>query len=137
LEPWRKNLTRLIEEQGSPAIQRALGVRGPTVTRWKNGQRWPDPGMVLRICEAFDLTLDELYGVKRGQPAQRPSRLEVPGRPEVLELVERLQEAQEILVPYLREEDLKALHSARELARRSRAKVPRGAKRKTRQGDGG
>jgi len=75
MEPWRKALTALIKRHGQPQVVRALGVDTSTVSRWKSGERWPDPGMVLRICEALEVTPDQLYGVRPMEP--RPTRREL------------------------------------------------------------
>lgn len=69
LEPWRKNLAALIERFTQPVVMRALEVDKSTVSKWKTGDRWPEPGMVLRICAAFGVTLDQLYGIRGEQPA--------------------------------------------------------------------
>lgn len=63
-EPFRKALTALIKRLGQPEVVRALGVDTSTVSKWKSGERWPEPGMVLRICEALHVSPDQLYGFK-------------------------------------------------------------------------
>jgi transcriptional regulator with XRE-family HTH domain len=132
VEPWRRNLKRLIDERGVEAFMDSLGVKAPTVSRWRNGKRWPDPGMLIRICDAFELTPDELFGHGAGAPDHhaRPRRLDVPSRPEVVELALRLREAQEVVEPYLNDDDRKSLEVA--LARTRNALASR-RKGRTRQ----
>lgn len=101
-----------------------LGVSDAAVSKWLGGGSLANWRRLAAVCEALGKSADEILGLVA------PAADQAPGRPAVLELAERLQEAQEVLAPYLRAEDIKTL---RERSKRARAKVPR-AKGKIRQG---
>lgn len=58
-----KLMSTLRKRKGMTQQQLAdeLGVTTSAVSKWENGKNLPDTPVVTRICEFFDLTLDELF----------------------------------------------------------------------------
>lgn len=63
MEPWRENLSRLIERRGVTKVAQALGAPEATISRYKTGARWPSPGMLVRLCRELNVSADSLLGL--------------------------------------------------------------------------
>jgi transcriptional regulator with XRE-family HTH domain len=55
LRAWR--MRRFLTQKELAA---RVGVPYQTVQRWESGQRFPRPGHLRRLCEALEVTPDEL-----------------------------------------------------------------------------
>ena len=64
-------LRQLRCEQGvtQEALAERLGVSARTVSRWENGTTMPDLVMVVELAKAFGVSIPELVGGGRKEPA--------------------------------------------------------------------
>jgi transcriptional regulator with XRE-family HTH domain len=120
MEPWRKALTALIKKHGQPAVVAALKVDTSTVSRWKSGERWPEPGMVVRICDALKVTPDQLYGFKAVD--HRPTSAELKRAAAHLDAAKKL-----LVVSAAQEAEAAPLAAAGRQRVGKRSRRPRGA----------
>lgn len=51
----------VIAESQSDMCRLLGGVNGSTWNRWEKGTRYPDPVVMVRVCNDFGLTIDYLY----------------------------------------------------------------------------
>ena len=42
-------------------LAKATGLSQSAISRLEDGSRWPRKGTLLRVCNAFKLTIDELF----------------------------------------------------------------------------
>lgn len=61
-----KNLAALRKRRGLTQLQLAkmIGVSTSTVAMWETGRRKPDYHMIVRLCEFFAVSFEELLGVQ-------------------------------------------------------------------------
>ena len=61
-----KNLAVLRKKKGLTQVQfsKLFGVSTSTVAMWETGQRKPDYHTIVRLCEFFSVSFEELLGVK-------------------------------------------------------------------------
>lgn len=59
-----KKLKELREEKGylQKFVADKIGVRGNTLSGYENGTRSPDPEMIIRLAELYDVSTDYLLG---------------------------------------------------------------------------
>lgn len=62
-----EKLASLRKEKGmtQEAVAEKLGVSGQAVSKWENGNSYPDITMLPAIAELFDVTIDELLTGKK------------------------------------------------------------------------
>lgn len=94
MEPWRSGLKTAMQGFSDQSLAERLEVSEVAVWRWRNGERWPDPGMLVRLCRVLGVTPNEIYGLKK--VPRRP----LPGASAaaVAKVVKRLDEARAILL---------------------------------------
>jgi transcriptional regulator with XRE-family HTH domain len=74
-----QTLDRLLKREGwsSTRLARELGVAQATISRYRSGERAPDPDMLTRICRVSGLSADEILGLPtdREWPSHEVARL--------------------------------------------------------------
>lgn len=73
-----------------------LGVTTSAVSKWENGKNLPDTPVVTRICDFFDLTLDELFN-----PAETIERLQNETMEKKMEVIKKKWYQKKFLLPLL------------------------------------
>jgi len=63
-KPISKKLKELREEKGylQKFVADKIGVRSNTLSGYENGTRSPDPEMILKLAELYDVSTDYLLG---------------------------------------------------------------------------
>ena len=82
---FRENLQHLRATHNMTQEQLAmlLGVSRQSVTKWESEKSYPEMDKLLRMCQIFDCTLDELVqGDLTGRPVESAASV-VPGTPPV------------------------------------------------------
>ena len=54
------------------ALATELGITPQAVSKWENGQGFPDVSLLPKLAEIFSISLDELFGLKTPQAAEEP-----------------------------------------------------------------
>jgi len=54
------------------ALATELGITPQAVSKWENGQGFPDVSLLPKLAEIFSISLDELFGLKTAQAAEEP-----------------------------------------------------------------
>ena len=81
---FRDNLIHLRAANNMTQEQLAmlLGVSRQSVTKWEAEKSYPEMDKLLKMCQIFDCTLDDLVqGDLTGRPAAEPPKLSPTGRP--------------------------------------------------------
>jgi transcriptional regulator with XRE-family HTH domain len=62
---FSENLKRIRKENNLSQEQLAerLGVSRQSVSKWENGSAFPETDKIVQICDMFDISMDELFGV--------------------------------------------------------------------------
>lgn len=63
----------------------ALNVSNKTISKWENGNSMPDYSIILRVCQALDITLKELLDGRDSDKSEKNAYTDE----QVLELLER------------------------------------------------
>lgn len=45
-----------------------VGLKKSSISCWEKGKSLPDLATLYKLCKIFDISLDEMYGVKKEQP---------------------------------------------------------------------
>lgn len=114
-----ERLARLLtdHERTQSDLARELNKSRTALSEWKAGRSQPDLETFARLCQLLGVSADEVLGLTPTAAGNRP------GRPEVVELALRLREAQQVVEPYLSEDDRKALEEALSRTQRGLAAV--------------
>lgn len=65
-EQLRSNIEQIIQasHMSKKKIAEELGVTQASISNWILGKNSPDLDTLIRFCELFEVTLDEVYGTK-------------------------------------------------------------------------
>lgn len=75
-------LIRMELDPNRVRFARGLGVHYSVWAKWEKGQRYPDPAVMMALCDAHGVTMDAIYrGILEGIP-NRAVRLRLADRPE-------------------------------------------------------
>ena len=58
-----ERLSELLKNEKQETIAAKLNVQQATVSRWINGERIPDAGLLVKIAEMYDVSLDWILGL--------------------------------------------------------------------------
>ena len=50
-------------------LGKAVGVAPSTVSGWENGEYAPSADTLVKLCDLFEITLDEIYGIEQSAPS--------------------------------------------------------------------
>lgn len=71
------NIMRLrkVHKMSKKELAEAVGVTAMAVTHWERAANSPDIETLVKICQLFNVTLNEMYGVDEESPFMRAYRL--------------------------------------------------------------
>ncbi|MFC4168416.1 helix-turn-helix domain-containing protein [Teichococcus aestuarii] len=73
-----QNLTILLNAVGLPdaEVARSVGISNSKLGNWKRGDNYPDPFVLVLICERYGATMDWFYRSRvYGMPAELTDRI--------------------------------------------------------------
>ena len=59
---------RLERKMTQSQLANEVGVQYQAVSKWETGTSVPDTAMLPKIADALDISIDELFGRKKGSP---------------------------------------------------------------------
>lgn len=74
-------------------LSEAVDVAPSTVSGWENADYAPGANTLVRLCDLFDITLDEIYGLGT-ETKKAPAKIDEGKYAETIKLLEKLPDAQ-------------------------------------------